>query len=79
MSIEIVMPKIGLNMEEGMIVEWVKKEGDYVNRGDVLFVLEDDIKLDEKYLLYYDLRSFVNIDVDVHVLQFQKELLRLIK
>lgn len=42
MSIEIVMPKIGLNMEEGMIVEWVKKEGDYVNRGDVLFVLETD-------------------------------------
>ncbi|MGB5845923.1 MAG: biotin/lipoyl-containing protein, partial [Anaerolineales bacterium] len=42
MTIEIVMPKIGLNMEEGMIVEWVKKEGDNVKPGDVLFVLETD-------------------------------------
>lgn len=42
MSIEIVMPKIGLNMQEGMIVEWVKKEGDPVKRGEVLFVLETD-------------------------------------
>jgi pyruvate dehydrogenase E2 component (dihydrolipoamide acetyltransferase) len=42
MTIEIVMPKIGLNMEEGMIVEWVKKEGDNIKPGDVLFVLETD-------------------------------------
>jgi pyruvate dehydrogenase E2 component (dihydrolipoamide acetyltransferase) len=42
MTIEIVMPKIGLNMEEGMIVDWVKKEGDTVKRGDVLFILETD-------------------------------------
>lgn len=42
MATEVVMPKIGLNMEEGMIVEWVKKEGDSVKRGDVLFILETD-------------------------------------
>jgi pyruvate dehydrogenase E2 component (dihydrolipoamide acetyltransferase) len=29
-------------MEEGTIVEWVKKEGDAVSRGDVLFTLESD-------------------------------------
>jgi len=40
--IEIVMPKIGLNMEEGTIVDWIKKEGDEVKRGDVLFVLETE-------------------------------------
>jgi len=40
--IEIVMPKIGLNMEEGTIVDWIKKEGDEVKRGDVLFILETE-------------------------------------
>ena len=42
MAIEIVMPKIGLNMEEGLIVEWIKKVGDPIKRGDVLFILETD-------------------------------------
>ena len=42
MTIEIVMPKIGLNMEEGIIVEWIKKTGDEIKRGDVLFILETD-------------------------------------
>ncbi len=30
MPIEIVMPKLGLTMIEGLIVEWKKKEGDEV-------------------------------------------------
>ena len=42
MTIDIVMPKIGLNMEEGVIVEWMKKEGDEIKHGDVLFILETD-------------------------------------
>jgi pyruvate dehydrogenase E2 component (dihydrolipoamide acetyltransferase) len=34
------MPKLGLTMTEGQIVEWKKKEGDHVKKGEVIFVLE---------------------------------------
>jgi len=36
------MPKLGLTMTEGLIVEWKKKEGDEVKKGEVLFVLETE-------------------------------------
>lgn len=39
---EIILPKLGQTMEEGTIVEWLKKEGDPVNKGDVLFQVETD-------------------------------------
>jgi pyruvate dehydrogenase E2 component (dihydrolipoamide acetyltransferase) len=39
---EIILPKLGQTMEEGVIVEWLKKEGDPVARGDVLFQVESD-------------------------------------
>ncbi len=39
---EIIMPKLGQTMEAGVIVEWLKKEGDPVARGDVLFQVESD-------------------------------------
>ena len=42
MPVEIVMPKLGLTMTEGMIVDWNFKEGDSVNQGDILFVLETE-------------------------------------
>ena len=42
MPSEIVMPKLGLTMTEGMIVEWKKREGDPVKKGEVLFVLETE-------------------------------------
>ena len=42
MPLEIVMPKLGLTMTEGLIVEWKKAEGDKVKKGDVLFVLETE-------------------------------------
>jgi pyruvate dehydrogenase E2 component (dihydrolipoamide acetyltransferase) len=42
MPIEIVMPKLGLTMTEGLIVEWRKKEGDPVKKGEILFVLETE-------------------------------------
>src|SRR5512136_2421437 len=42
MPVEIVLPKLGLTMTEGVIVEWRKKEGDPVKKGDILFVLETE-------------------------------------
>ena len=42
MPLEIVMPKLGLTMTEGLIVEWKKKEGEDVKKGEILFVLETE-------------------------------------
>jgi hypothetical protein len=42
MKKEIVMPKIGLDMEEGTIETWEKKVGDRVAEGDVLCKIETD-------------------------------------
>ncbi len=42
MPVEILMPKLGLTMTEGKIIEWQKSEGDEVAQGDILFVLETE-------------------------------------
>jgi len=42
MASKIILPKLGQTMEEGTIVEWVKQEGDPVQRDDVLFQIESD-------------------------------------
>jgi pyruvate dehydrogenase E2 component (dihydrolipoamide acetyltransferase) len=42
MATKLLLPKLGQTMEEGAIVEWLKKEGDPVARGDVLYQLESD-------------------------------------
>ncbi len=38
----IVMPKMGLTMTEGFLTNWRKKEGDTINKGDILFDVETD-------------------------------------
>ena len=42
MAIEVTMPKLGLTMVEGKIVEWRKEEGDNVEKGEILFVIETE-------------------------------------
>ena len=42
MATEIKMPKLGLTMTEGLIVEWKKNEGDEVTSGEILFILETE-------------------------------------
>ncbi|MFB3895430.1 MAG: dihydrolipoamide acetyltransferase family protein [bacterium] len=42
MANKVVMPKLSDTMEEGVIVQWHKKEGDIVNSGDVLAGIETD-------------------------------------
>ncbi|MGD1993222.1 MAG: dihydrolipoamide acetyltransferase family protein, partial [Anaerolineae bacterium] len=42
MPIEIVMPKFGLTMTQGTLVEWLKAEGDVVEKGEPLFEIESD-------------------------------------
>jgi len=36
----LVMPKLGLTMTEGTIVEWFKKEGEEVKKGEKIFAVE---------------------------------------
>ena len=38
----VVMPKLGLEMQDGQIVEWLVKEGDTVKKGDMIFVVETE-------------------------------------
>ncbi len=42
MATPIIMPKFGQMTEESAIVEWCKKEGDTVAKGDILFTVETD-------------------------------------
>ncbi|BCP63316.1 pyruvate dehydrogenase complex E2 component dihydrolipoamide acetyltransferase [Streptococcus parasuis] len=42
MAVEIIMPKLGVDMQEGEIIEWKKQEGDFVNEGDVLLEMMSD-------------------------------------
>jgi pyruvate dehydrogenase E2 component (dihydrolipoamide acetyltransferase) len=39
---EVIMPKVDMVMETGTFVEWLKKEGDSVNKGDPLFIISTD-------------------------------------
>jgi len=39
---EIIMPKLGETMEEGYLVSWKKKEGDKVEKGEILFEVMSD-------------------------------------
>jgi pyruvate dehydrogenase E2 component (dihydrolipoyllysine-residue acetyltransferase) len=38
----VILPKLGLTMDEGKLVAWLKKEGDRVDAGEVLFEVETD-------------------------------------
>lgn len=42
MAQAVIFPKLGQTMEEGAIVKWLKKEGDPVAKGDLLFEIETD-------------------------------------
>ncbi|GAB6681200.1 dihydrolipoyl dehydrogenase [Streptococcus uberis] len=42
MAVEIIMPKLGVDMQEGEIIEWKKQVGDTVNEGDVLLEINSD-------------------------------------
>jgi pyruvate dehydrogenase E2 component (dihydrolipoamide acetyltransferase) len=42
MAETIAMPKLGFDMREGVLVRWVKNEGEAINKGDVLAEIETD-------------------------------------
>lgn len=42
MRSNVVMPQLGLSMEEGTVTSWLKKVGDHVDKGEPLFMVETD-------------------------------------
>ena len=42
MPCNIVMPQLGLTMTEGSVTAWLKNVGEWVERGEPLFVVETD-------------------------------------
>ncbi len=42
MAYVVVMPRLGQTMEVGEIVEWMKNEGDSVQKGEVLLTVQSD-------------------------------------
>ena len=47
MAHQIVIPRLGWSMEEGTFVGWLKKDGDFVRRGDAIFELEGEKNVQE--------------------------------
>lgn len=42
MGVPVVMPQLGLTMTEGSVAQWLKKPGDMVRKGEMLFVVSTD-------------------------------------
>lgn len=40
MATDVVLPMLGITVERGKIVEWIKKEGYPVEKGEIIFVVE---------------------------------------
>jgi pyruvate dehydrogenase E2 component (dihydrolipoamide acetyltransferase) len=47
MAFEVVMPRLGWNMEEGALAGWRKQDGDQVTAGEILFEVESDKAIQE--------------------------------
>ena len=41
-AIEVILPKVDMDMESGVIVAWKVAEGDRVREGDIVFEMETD-------------------------------------
>lgn len=48
MATEILMPRLGLTMTVGIIVEWLKEEGDEIKKGEAIVEIESDKVVNEQ-------------------------------
>jgi len=53
MAYEVLMPQLGLTMEEGTVSQWIKHEGDEVKVGDVILEITTD-KLTNEVISEYE-------------------------
>ena len=66
---QVVMPRLGLTMREGKILEWYKKDGDPVVKGEPLFSIENEkASLDIESPASGVLKIQVPVDVSVPIL-----------
>ena len=42
MAVEVVIPALGLTVEKGTILKWMKKEGEAVSKGESIYEVEAD-------------------------------------
>jgi pyruvate dehydrogenase E2 component (dihydrolipoamide acetyltransferase) len=42
MATKVIMPKVDMDQETGTLVEWLKQEGEEIEKGELLFVMETD-------------------------------------
>lgn len=42
MLVDVLLPKIGMAMQDAFIVEWVKKPGEAVTKGEILLHMETE-------------------------------------
>ncbi|MXO89990.1 biotin/lipoyl-containing protein [Pontixanthobacter aquaemixtae] len=47
MATEILLPKIGFSMTEGMVAEWMFGDGEEVKEGEILYLLDADKSANE--------------------------------
>lgn len=63
----VLMPKVGLTMTEGKIVEWKKREGEWIEKGEVLFVFETEKMALEAEAQQSGFLNGILVQVDDHV------------
>lgn len=47
MSVEVLLPKLGFSMNEGVLVEWLVPDGAVVKEGQLLYALESEKSVQE--------------------------------
>ena len=47
MAFEITLPRLGWDMVEGSLADWLKKDGEFVKAGELLFTVEGDKAIQE--------------------------------
>ena len=47
MTTEVLLPKIGFSMNEGVLAEWLVADSDQVSEGQVIYLLESDKSTNE--------------------------------
>ncbi|TVX83939.1 2-oxo acid dehydrogenase subunit E2 [Peribacillus simplex] len=71
MAEQVLMPKLGATMESGTILDWMKSEGDRVEKGEpILEIMTDKINLEvEATTSGILLKRLFDVDVEVPVLE----------